>query len=47
VMRLLAALRLRALAFGMTKHGHPRHPLYLPYAAALAPLRPAARDVHC
>jgi hypothetical protein len=46
-MHLLAELRVRPLTFGMTKHGHPRHPLYLPYAAALTPLRLAASSVHC
>jgi len=47
VMRMLTALRVRPLAFGLTKQGHPRHPLYLPYTAALTALRGGARGVHC
>lgn len=41
------AARLRAAGFalhhlGLTKHGHPRHPLYLPYSAQPRPWTDAA-----
>ena len=34
----LEALGVRPLALGMTKDGHPRHPLYVPYSAELEAL---------
>ncbi len=37
VLRLLDGLRVARLALGVTKDGHPRHPLYVPSAAPLLP----------
>jgi hypothetical protein len=35
VLEWLAAHNIRPLALGYTRHDHPRHPLYMPYSAAL------------
>lgn len=35
VLRMLSGVPLKAL--GVTKHGHPRHPLYVPYTAVPMP----------
>lgn len=37
VLGWLETLGVEPLALGMTKHGHPRHPLYAPYSAELMP----------
>jgi hypothetical protein len=37
VLGWLDEFRVRPLAFGLTKDGHPRHPLYLPAATELIP----------
>ena len=39
VLRLLKAWKVKPVALQITKRGHPKHPLYVPYAA---PLRPFA-----
>jgi len=36
VLDWLRELGIRPLALGVTKDGHPRHPLYVSYAAELA-----------
>src|SRR5262249_50597363 len=46
VLHSLAALRVEPLALGVTRDGHPRHPLYLPYSVRLASLSRAARRIH-
>jgi hypothetical protein len=33
----LRCFGVQALALGVTKDGHPQHPLYLPYSADLMP----------
>lgn len=47
--RVRAVLRLpgmhRLSAYGVTRAGHPRHPLYLPAAADLQPWPPTLREV--
>ena len=37
VLDRLNARSIRPIALGVTRHGHPRHPLYLPYTARLVP----------
>lgn len=37
VARMLQLMGVELRALGFTKHGQPRHPLYLPYAAGLVP----------
>ncbi|MCE9567431.1 MAG: DUF1643 domain-containing protein [Planctomycetes bacterium] len=37
VLEWLKAFGTEPLALGLTKDGHPRHPLYVPYAAVLVP----------
>ena len=39
VLGWLAEIGVRSLALGLTKEGHPKHPLYLPKAAELAPFK--------
>lgn len=34
----------KLMCLGMTKHGHPRHPLYVPYSAEVVPFVP--REMH-
>jgi hypothetical protein len=36
VLGWLESLGVKPLALGVTKDGHPRHPLYVPYSAGLA-----------
>ena len=42
-MGWLSELGIEPRALGVTKDGHPKHPLYVPYGAALVPFtgRPA------
>jgi hypothetical protein len=37
VLGWLTALGVRPFALGLTRDGHPRHPLYVPYSAELVP----------
>jgi len=37
VLGWLAAFGVKPVALGTTRDGHPRHPLYMPYTAELAP----------
>jgi hypothetical protein len=37
VLRLLDQFGIKPLALGLTKQGHPKHPLYVPYDAELVP----------
>ena len=38
VMRWLRGYpKIKPVALGITKHGHPKHPLYVPYSATLVP----------
>jgi len=37
VLKLLDRCKIIPLALGVTRDGHPRHPLYVPYAAPLLP----------
>ena len=39
VLRWLDGQGVQAVALGHTKEGHPKHPLYVPYAAELIPFR--------
>src|SRR5262249_9470711 len=39
VLELLDHWKISRLALGVTKDGHPRHPLYVPYAAPLLPFK--------
>lgn len=39
VLRLLNRLGVRLLTLGLTRDGHPRHPLYVPYTCGLIPFR--------
>jgi hypothetical protein len=41
VSRLLARAGIRLHCLGLTMHGHPRHPLYLPSSAPIVPYDPA------
>ena len=43
VLALLAESGARPQAFGVTKEGQPKHPLYLPYSLAPAPLMGSGR----
>ena len=40
VWRLLARSHIRLHCLGLTTHGHPRHPLYLPSSAPVVPYDP-------
>lgn len=37
--------RCQPMALGITKDGHPRHPLYVPYSAELVPYSDAAPEM--
>ncbi len=37
VLKWLDQFGVKPVALGVTKDGHPRHPLYMPYAAVLTP----------
>jgi len=38
-LKLEESLGVQPLALGVTKDGHPRHPLYVPYSAEKVPFK--------
>jgi hypothetical protein len=42
VLAWMVELGVEPLALGLTKNGHPRHPLYLPYTATPIPFAPTS-----
>jgi hypothetical protein len=43
VLRWLRGRAIRLVALGLTRNGHPRHPLYAPYGSRLVNFRPINR----